>query len=1300
MATLVLSAAGAAIGGSVGGSVLGLSMTAVGRFAGATLGRMIDHRVLGRGSEPVETRRIDRFRLSGAGEGAPIAQIFGRMRVGGHVIWASAFREHVSTSGGGGGKGAPRQPEVRRYSYSVSLAIALCEGEITGVNRAWADGGEIPVPDLNMRVYRGTVDQMPDPCIEAVEGVGEVPAYRGTAYVVIEDLPLGQFGNRVPQFSFEVTRPDLSDPEDPVHTVKGVALIPGSGEYALATKKVFVAGRDGTVAANVNAPSERPDIETSLVQLRDELPACGAVSLVVSWFGDDLRCGDCTIRPKFERVEAEAEDMPWSVAGATRTSAQQVPLQEGRPVYGGTPTDRSVVQAIRHAASQGLAVTYYPFILMDQMPGNGLPDPYGGAEQARLPWRGRITASLAPGQSGSPEGTAAADTEVAGFFGTASASDFTVNAEGIDYDGPDEWRFRRFILHQAALCAQAGGVSAFCIGSELRGLTTLRGASGFPVVQALRALAAECRAILGPEVKIGYAADWSEYFGYHPMDAPGDVYFHLDPLWSDAEIDFVGIDNYMPLSDWRDEEEHADVQWGAVHNADYLASNVAGGEGFDWFYASDADREVQQRTAITDEAEGEPWLWRYKDLRSWWENAHHERIGGIRQPTPTAWQPQGKPIWFTELGCPAVDKGTNQPNVFVDPKSSESSLPYASRGQRDDLIQRQYLRAMYRHWEDTAHNPVSPLYDGPMVNLSRSFVWAWDTRPYPWFPSNMTLWSDGPNYQLGHWINGRVSSRTLASVVAEICARAGVTDIDTTALHGIVRGFAIEETGTARQALQPLMLAHGFDAVERDGTLVFRNRTGRGAVTLSAEDLAVSGEIEADLVETRAAEAEMADRVRARFVLSDADFQIAQEEALLAGVGPHAVSETELAMSLTRAEGRQAVERWLGEAHLARDSLRFALPPSRSDLGAGDVVSLPAATGSILARIDRLETTELLLVEAVRIDDRVYTPATVDTVSASVAPVARSVPVTVHFLDLPLMRGDEAPHAPHLAVASRPWPGEVAVMDASTDADYRLNRLIETPATIGETLTELAVAPPGLVDRGAPLRIRLTGGALQSVSDAALLSGANLVAIGDGSAGGWELFQFRDAALVGPETWEIRHRLRGQCGTDALAAGSWPPGSRVVLLDGAPAQIDLAAAQRGQERHFRIGPARRPLDDAAYRHVAASFAGNGLRPYRPAHLRVADTGDALAFSWVRRTRIGGDAWDGLDVPLGEERESYLVRLRKDGALLRELLIGSPAFTYEDATQAADGVGGGFTFEVAQVSAIFGPGPFARLAVAP
>ena len=83
MATLILSAAGAAAGASFGGSVLGLSAAVLGRAAGAVAGQALDQRLMGAGSEPVETGRVDRFRLTGAGEGTAVARVYGRIRVPG-----------------------------------------------------------------------------------------------------------------------------------------------------------------------------------------------------------------------------------------------------------------------------------------------------------------------------------------------------------------------------------------------------------------------------------------------------------------------------------------------------------------------------------------------------------------------------------------------------------------------------------------------------------------------------------------------------------------------------------------------------------------------------------------------------------------------------------------------------------------------------------------------------------------------------------------------------------------------------------------------------------------------------------------------------------------------------------------------------------------------------------------------------------------------------------------------------------------------------------------------------------------
>lgn len=60
---------------------------------------------------------------------------------------------------------------------------------------------DIPVSDAryeSITHYTGSENQVASSVIEAVRGVGKVPAYRGTAYTVIKRLALKDFGNRIP----------------------------------------------------------------------------------------------------------------------------------------------------------------------------------------------------------------------------------------------------------------------------------------------------------------------------------------------------------------------------------------------------------------------------------------------------------------------------------------------------------------------------------------------------------------------------------------------------------------------------------------------------------------------------------------------------------------------------------------------------------------------------------------------------------------------------------------------------------------------------------------------------------------------------------------------------------------------------------------------------------------------------------------------------------------------------------------------------------------------------------------------
>ena len=1307
MATILLGAVGTAIGGGFGGTILGLSGAAIGGMIGSAAGSMVDSWIVSSllPGQRIEGQRMDSLRVTSATEGVVIPRLHGRMRVGGNIVWATDFREETNTSRQGGGKGGGPKVTTTEYLYYASFAVALCEGPITGIGRVWADGEIVDLSDDTWRWHPGDEAQMPDPFIAAKMGAGNTPAYRGAAYVVFEELALARFGNRIPQFSFEVFRP-LDDADTAEGLVPAVTIIPASGEFAYATGIVRKGGGAGdSEVENVNGIAGSADMVVSLDRLESMVPSVGSASLVVSWFGDDLRAGQCTIRPKVEMAEKNTTPA-WSVNGVGRSAAQVVSYQDGKPVYGGTPTDFSVVQAIREMKARGLRVTFYPFVMMDIPQGNTLPDPWSDNAatigQPVLPWRGRVTCSPAAGFAGTVDKTAAAATQVSAFFGSATPANFSISGDSVTWTGGADWGFRRMILHYAHLCAVAGGVDAFLIGSEMRGLTQIRsGASTYPAVAAFQSLAADVRSILGPGTKISYAADWSEYFGHHPQDGTGDVFFHLDPLWADANVDFVGIDNYMPLADWRDGWEHADaLLWPSIYDRAYLQSNIAGGEGFDWFYASEGDRISQTRSPITDGA-GKPWVFRYKDIRAWWSNQHVNRPGGTEAGSPTAWVSQSKPIRFTELGCPAVDRGPNQPNVFHDPKSSESFFPYFSRGWRDDAIQRAYLEATYLYWRDPANNPVSTGYAGRMLDLAECAAWTWDARPYPFFPELGDLWADGENWRLGHWLTGRLGAVSLAALVRHLCLRAGLPEawIDVSGLTGAVDGYVISALESPRTSITMLARHFGFDATESGGVIRFTMRGRAPVATIAPDQMVAAGR--GDVMElTRGQETELPQALKWQVARADEDYDGITVEARRITVDAARVSSDSFPMAVPPEEADRRCRRALMEAWVGRETGSFSLPPSRLALDPADVILLDHDGRQAELRILSISDAEARGIEAIRQDRAAYDLPPGSPRAASLArPVVFGAPL-IEIMDLPQLREDHTPHHPLVAAHARPWPGQMAVYRSPDQDGFDLLTTFSGRARMGSLVADLYSGPTSRFDFGNSVYVDLLAGTLESVTDIRLFGGENTIAV-EQPSGAWEILQFGEAELLAPGRYRLSRLLRGQRGTEPDMAPMVPIGARVVVLDTMLAALPINEADLGLPWNWRVGPASRPVSDDSY--VAETFTPRamGLRPFSAVHVeqpwRRARTPGDLTIRWMRRDRsLAADNWNAAEVPMSEASESWQVEIMDGATVKRSLTVATTSAVYTAAQQTADwgaplGPGASLDIRIAQIGQAFGAG---------
>jgi hypothetical protein len=1293
MSTVVLQSAGAFIG-----SLFGPVGSAIGSALGAMAGYAIDSRLL------ASTQRIEGPRLAGmrpfsAEEGTPLARVYGTVRISGDIIWATRFEEARRSERQGGKGGGPK---VTTYSYFANVALALCEGEIGCVRRIWADGRELDLDDVTLRVHRGTEDQPADPLIEARQGAGNAPAYRGTAYVVFERFPLGDYGNRIPQFQFEVVRPvgRLN------RQIRSVALLPGSTEYGLSPRAVTRQMRPGvTETLNRNVLHGRSDLVASLDELQALCPNLEEVAVIVSWFGDDLRAGQCRLRPAVVDANPSGLSEPWQVSGLTRQSAPVASKIGGASTSGGTPTDRSVVECIAEIRARGLKVALYPFIMMDIVPGNGLPDPYGGDGQPAFPWRGRITSTPAPGRPGSADKTQAARVQIAAFCGAALPGQFPVAGGQVGFSGsPTDWGYRRFILHYAHLAALAGGVDAFLIGSELRGLTTLRdGAGAFPFVEALGTLAGEVRAILGAGTDITYGADWSEYFGYQPGDGSGDVLFHLDPLWAHPAISSVGIDNYMPLCDWRDGDYGGGNPDGfrGPCDRDALRGQIVAGEGFDWYYADAAARSSRLRTPITDGGYAKPWVFRYKDLRGWWENRHFDRIGGVEKPQPTPWQPRSKSIRFTELGCPAVDKGANQPNVFPDAKSSENATPYFSSGGRSDAMQARFLEAHFDHWDpqsphfDAAANPVSPVYGGRMVDPAHICVWAWDARPFPAFPAMTGTWRDGDNWHRGHWLNGRLSSVTTGGLFAGILADHGLEGIDATQAGGSIAGYVVDRPLTARAALEPLVELFGV-AVRDDGGVVTLDdelAPGMPALALDALAMAQNGTV---IERVRAPERDVPRETELSFADPFRDYQAALVRFAQPGGAGGAVEAVSFPGFLEAGAAEALLADWGHRRRAARETVGFSLPAARIDVTPGALVSLPGEDGAGYL-VTEVELGAMRSVSARRLVRAVPAPWR----SGRMAPARSQAGVVgaphALFIDLPMLPGAEQPAGQfRVAAFARPWRSQL-VYSSAQEEGFVHTATVTQPATLGEVVAAGPGRFAGRWDRIGSIVVALHDGALASAAPAALLNGANTAAI-RADSGTWEVFQFGQAEEIAPSVWQLTLLLRGQSGTLDAAMAGVSAGAPFVLLDGAVVAAGLAHEFAGLPLNWRIGPSGKDFGPPYFVGMTATGGMRSQLPLSPVHLHLAPRGGDLDLSWIRRGRLDADSWLGEDIPLAEQAERYrIIVATAGGAVRRTVDVDTPRWTYMAAWLAADFPSRPATVAVgvSQVSLAAGEGPPAR-----
>lgn len=287
---------GSTIGSSVGGAI----GSTIGQALGSFVGHHLDNKMFPRAKYHTHGLRLDDLMVQTSCYGKVIPDVYGICAIAGNVIWAAPIKENKNIV-------KNKMGSHTEYHYNITLAIALCHGPIDGILRIWINSKLVDINFAKYRLYKGTEDQIPDYLIEAIEGKGKTPAFRGMAYIVIEDFSLANYHNNLPNFVFEIKRKIVND-DNLEKMISNIVIIPGSGEFVYDTviqhKLYGIPMPNGrwiqrgmSVLINNNSYYDKSDALVALDQLQENCPNLKWAAPVVAWFADNLDAAYAKIMP-------------------------------------------------------------------------------------------------------------------------------------------------------------------------------------------------------------------------------------------------------------------------------------------------------------------------------------------------------------------------------------------------------------------------------------------------------------------------------------------------------------------------------------------------------------------------------------------------------------------------------------------------------------------------------------------------------------------------------------------------------------------------------------------------------------------------------------------------------------------------------------------------------------------------------------------------------------------------------------------------------------------------------------------
>ena len=546
---------------------------------------------------------------------------------------------------------------------------------------------------------------------------------------------------------------------------------------------------------------------------------------------------------------------------------------------------------------------------------------------------------------------------------------------------------------------------------------------------------------------------------------------------------------------------------------------------------------------------------------------------------------------------------------------------------------------------------------------------------------------------------GAFTTPTVPEVVTDICAKAGITDIDISGLTADPVNFAIADTVSARNLLEALSRTFFFDMFDSGSTLKFVSRSGQTPVrtlTLNEDIGFSSGVLQPPITTKRYQGVDLPRSVSVSYFNEDIAHNTYIQTATLETFTEGQDIDLSIPATITDAQALSIAEKTLVNSHVERNTYAFTTSFAHLDLEPGDIVTVESIGAVRILRIEEADGGALL--KFLTTSAAIYDSSYIDSgLTPEPPPAYTDAPITISYsggmvLELPPLESNDS--AMRLTVVPTGfgvsgWPGCSIFVSADGGSTYSLYANTTKESTWGKVAVATADAPDNnalAFDESTTIRVELRTGSLSSVSEIDVLNGQNWAFIGD------EVIGFKTATLVSGTTYDLTGLLRGRRGTEVFM-DTHVADEQFVLLDDALVDYTYGPANAQTSYLFKF------VTNGSTLAGATAYPGQpntkSRRPWRVANFAAAQTGTDWNLSWKARNHFDSEMVDSSTVQKPEGFAGFVIQILDTGtdAVVRTITQQVDTYNYTTAQQTTDFGSAQSTIKVriSQIDLTVGPG---------